>query len=259
MSDVTKDSPAEWTYQVFINPNFVNGDFGHAILQIESPAGNKVAAGFYPGYSADSVNFPDFTGIHHVVEGPGHVAYENEEAKYAEYSATKPRKISEETAQKMKDYIAERVDNPGRYDLLVHNCVEFVEGGMVVAGDRMSLQQALVPAMLKTQLDMQVAIEDILEKTKGVVSAAVSEVNQEDWDVVTQKYLEMKALITGTDAKPAAAAAGVDKLTENFAYHIDKDDGLHQLAEKIKAAQSLAEEASADARAADKAAEGLSH
>lgn len=236
MSDVAKDSPAEWTYQVFIDPSFHNGDFGHAILQIESPAGNKLAAGYYPGYSSDSINSPDFTGIHHVVEGPGHVAYENEEAKYAEYSATKPKIISEETAQKMKDCIADRVENPGRYDLLVHNCVEFVEGGMVLAGDRMSLQQALVPFMLKTQIDAQVAVEDILDKTKGVVKEAVSVLNQEDWDVVTQKYLEMKALITGTDAKPAATAAGVDKLTENFASHIDKDDGLHQLAEKIKAA-----------------------
>lgn len=259
MNEEVKSNAAEWTYQVIINPNFVNGDFGHAILQIESPAGNKLAAGYYPSYSSDSVNFPDFTGIHHVVEGPGFVAYENDEAKYAEYVASKPRKISEDTAQKMKDYIAERVEHPGRYDLLVHNCVEFVEGGMVVAGDRMSMQQALVPFMLKAQIDVQVAIEDALEKTKGVVKEAVSgEVNQKDWDVVTQKYLEMKTLIIGTAAEPAATAAGVDKLTENFANHIDKDDGLHQLAEKIKAAQSQAEHASADARIADRAIEDSS-
>ncbi len=151
----------------------------------------------------------------------------------------------------MKDYIAERVDHPGRYDLLIYNCVEFVEGGMVFAGDGMSLQQALVPFMLKAQIDVQVADEDILEKTKGVAKEVVSEGNQKDWDVVTQKFPEMKTLITGTAAESAVTAAGVDKLTENFANNIDKDDGLHQLAEKIKAAQS---QASANARAADEQA-----
>lgn len=258
MNEVVKEAPSEWAYQVFINPNFVNGDFGHVILQIESAIGNKVAAGFYPRYSADSVDFPDFTGIHHVVEGPGFVAYENDETKYAEYIATKPRKISEETAQKIKDYISDRVDNPGRYDLLIHNCVDFVEGAMVLAGDRLSLQHALTPFMLKAQLDGQSAVEEILEKTKGAIKNVVNEFNQDDWHVVAQKYMEMKAFITGSDAEPAATAAGVSKLTENFANHIDKDDGLHQLAEKIKAAQLQAEQASENARNAESVPEALS-
>jgi len=231
MGEETKNNnEAGWTYQVIIDPSFTNGNFGHAIIQIESPAGEKLAAGFYPKRSPDSTNLPDFTGTHHAVESPGHVRYENVEVTYSEYTfKSRPRSISEDTAQKMIGYITERVDNPGRYELWNHNCVEFVEGAMEIAGDGGMVENALVPIMLKQKIEIQEATEDILKKTKKEVCND----NPEDWGVVTNLYTAMKKTICEVGAESAETAAGVGKLTESFAKEIDVH-GLHELAKKIQ-------------------------
>lgn len=250
MSDVDKSSTAGWSYEVVIDPSFTNGNFGHAILQINSPTGYKVATGFYPRGGADSTNLPDFTGAHHAVESRGHVRDENEEVNYPEYSFhSRPRNISEETARKMIDYIAERVENPQRYELWDHNCVEFVEGAMKIAGDESLVSNSKVPALLKQKIEIQEASEDIIKNTKKEICID----NKEDWDIVTQLYNSMKKTICDADAEPNATAAGVDRLTKTFAKELD-DLGLHKLAEKIKANELQTQQEDAASRSQQEAA-----
>lgn len=238
MSNDTKDLAKSWTYQVIIDPSFENGDFGHAILQITSPSGERLAAGFYPSKSPDSTNLPDFTGVHHAVESPGHVRYENEEVAYPEYSFTsKLRKIDEDTAHKMIDYISEHIDKPGRYEVWHHNCVDFVEGAMVIAGDRLAIQVATTPFILKFQIQAQEAAEEILGKTKEIITdqfKGPDGVLNSDWIVVAHKYINGKEAIHETKAEPEVIAMALNKLTENYAKNID-GYGLHELVLKLKA------------------------
>ena len=248
MSNNDTSNTKSWTYQVIIDPSFQNGDFGHAILQVTSPSGEKLAAGFYPSLSPDSINLPDFTGIHHAVESPGHVRYENEEVSYPEYSfASKPRRINEDTAHKMMDYISERVDNPGRYEVWHHNCVDFVERAMVIAGDRLAIQDAKTPFMLKFQIQAQEAVEDILDKTKKTIIDQIEgseRLFNSDWTVVAQKYIKDKEAIHQISKEPEVIAVGVNRLTENYAKNID-EFGLHELALKLKEHESSVREAGA--------------
>lgn len=237
MSNENVNNSKSWSYQVIIDPSFQNGDFGHAILQISSPSGEKLAAGFYPSRSADSTNLPDFTGIHHAVEAPGHVRYENEETTYPEYSfVSKPRIINEDTAHKLIDYVSERVDNPGRYEVWNHNCVDFVERGMVIAGDRLSIQDAKTPFMLMYQIKAQEAAEEIFDKTKKSISDLFKDSNgtlNPNWFVVALRYIQDKEIIHQARADPGATAAGIGRLTEIYAKNID-EFGLENLASKIK-------------------------
>lgn len=248
MSDDDRDIAKSWTYQVIIDPSFENGDFGHAILQITSPSGERLAAGFYPSKSPDSINLPDFTGVHHAVESPGHVRYENEEVAYPEYSfASKPRKIDEDTAHKMISYISDHIDNPGRYEVWNHNCVDFVERAMVIAGDRLSIQDAKTPFMLKFQIQAQEAAEEVLGKTKKMLTDQFKDLDgvlNPDWVVIVQKYINDKEAINETNAQLQVIEVGVNRLTENYAKNID-EFGLHELALKLQGHENSVKEAGA--------------
>lgn len=234
MSNLHQSNLSSWTYQVIVDPSFHNGDFGHAILLITSPSGEKVAAGYYPTNSPDSTKLPDFTGIHHVVEGPGYLRSEEKEITFPEYTfKSKSRVISEETASKLIDYVNNRNETPERYDVVDHNCVEFVEGAMEIAGNRLAIQKAYTPFLLKAQLETQEVVEDILGKVKSDVDKTTQYLGlDKDLELIGKLYLAFKKEIYEASPETAYREAALNNLSENFAKQIG-DTSIYEFARHI--------------------------
>jgi hypothetical protein len=153
---------SEWTYKVYVDStvNPSNAELGHAYIKITSPYGDTTTVGFYPDVSQPgTTGLPGSSGGH-ALEGPGIVRDDSQTGTDANNNPTQhhydfeteSKVISEQTAQRMLDYVQHVGINPGVYGVLGNNCVQFVEDLMIIAGDRSGLMDTVPPFALKGQL-----------------------------------------------------------------------------------------------------------
>jgi Haemolysin-type calcium binding protein related domain/RTX calcium-binding nonapeptide repeat (4 copies) len=161
-----------WTYKVFIDStvNPTNAEFGHAYIKITSPYGDSTTVGYYLDVSqSGTTGLPGSSGGH-ALEGPGMVRNDGQTGTTADGDPTQhpydfetsPQDISEQTAQRMLDYIEHVSTHPGQYGVLGNNCVQFVEDLMIIAGDRSGLMDTVPPFALKGQLWIEAKWRDFV-------------------------------------------------------------------------------------------------
>jgi hypothetical protein len=151
---------ATWTYTVFIDSTLapLESDFGHAYISITSPDGVSRTVGYYPVTEGPGIKgIPGFQ----ILGGPGVVRDDSTSGltdddiptQHSYDYETAPKQISEQTAQRMLDYVEHVTEHPGQYGVFGNNCVQFVEDLMIIAGDRSRLSDVVPPFALKGQLE----------------------------------------------------------------------------------------------------------